>query len=218
MPIFRISVATCRRPTDDALQTQHVAQHPATQKRPLQVQLIDAAHQLQIRFTRPHGLVIQRGARQLQQLGLTGQTQFVIGIDHRLALDPGTRPSAPAKKSFSSASCPIFACRDLISGPGSVVRPSTIEHIRSSLEQLGLSIERNLIRMNIEPRGQLRQGLFALDRSQCHFGLKCRRMIAAGSFRHGSPSFQAISSLVMDGVATYFPLSQEAGPALAMLG
>jgi hypothetical protein len=28
-------------------------------------------------------------------------------------------------------------------------------------------------------------------------------MIAAGSLRHGSPSFQAISSLVMSGVATY---------------
>jgi hypothetical protein len=26
----------------------------------------------------------------------------------------------------------------------------------------------NLIRMNIEPRSQLRQGIFALDRSQCH--------------------------------------------------
>src|SRR5258708_39112110 len=57
--------------------------------------------------------------------------------------------------------------------------------------------------MNIEPSGQLRQGPFALDRSQCHFGFKCRRMIAAGSLRHGSPSFQAISSPVMNGVATY---------------
>src|ERR1019366_2859860 len=64
--------------------------------------------------------------------------------------------------------------------------------------------------MNIEPRGQLHQGLFALDRSQCHFGLKYRRMIAAGSLRHGSPSFQAISSLVMDGVATY-PVASRSG-------
>src|SRR5450755_3909908 len=64
--------------------------------------------------------------------------------------------------------------------------------------------------MNIEPRGQLHQSLFALDRSQCHFGLKYRRMIAAGSLRHGSPSFQAISSLVMNGVATY-PVASKSG-------
>jgi hypothetical protein len=44
-----------------------------------------------------------------------------------------------------------------------------------------------------------RQGLFALDCSS----EKVRRMIAAGSIGHGSPSFQAISSLVMSGVASH---------------
>src|SRR5271168_3855905 len=71
--------------------------------------------------------------------------------------------------------------------------------------------------MNIEPSGQLRQGLFALDRSQCHFGFKCRRMIAAGSLRHGSPSFQAISSPVMNGVATY-PVVSKSGSSSNWLG
>src|SRR5258708_15511395 len=88
-------------------------------------------------------------------------------------------------------------------------RSRTYKRIRRSFQQLVLPLS-DLIRMNIEPRGQLRQGLFALDRSQCHFGLKCRRMIAAGSLRHGSPSFQAISSPVMNGVSTY-PLVSKSG-------
>src|ERR1700682_5222198 len=71
--------------------------------------------------------------------------------------------------------------------------------------------------MNIEPRGQLRQGLFALDRSQCHFGFKCRRMIAAGSLRHGSPSFQAISSPVMSGVAAYPVVSRSGASSTSTL-
>ncbi len=66
----------------------------------------------------------------------------------------------------------------------------------------------HLIGMNIVPSGQLRQGLVALDRRQCHFGFKFRRMIAAGSLRLGSPSFQAIPSLVMDRVATYSVVSK----------
>ena len=49
-------------------------------------------------------------------------------------------------------------------------RSRTVEHIRSSFQQLALPLN-NLILMNIEPRCQLRQGLFALDRSKCHFGL-----------------------------------------------
>src|SRR5271155_871867 len=72
--------------------------------------------------------------------------------------------------------------------------------------------------MNIVPRSQLRQGLFALDRSHCHFGLKCRRMIAAGSLRHISPSFQAISSLGLDGVATYPVVSRSGASSNLHIG
>src|ERR1019366_9382811 len=81
---------------------------------------------LQIRLRDSYGLVIKRCTRELQKLGLTREAQSVVGVDHRLALDPGARPSAPAKKSFSSASCPIFACRVLISGPTSAACPEPL--------------------------------------------------------------------------------------------
>ena len=108
----------------DALEPLDVAQHAAAQERPLEVQLIGPAHQLKIRSRGGYGLVIQRGARELQQLRLARQAKFVLWIDHRLALDPGSRPSAPAKKSFSSDNCPILACSVLMSGPGSVAAPA----------------------------------------------------------------------------------------------
>ena len=45
--------ATCLRPTFEAFSAQRVAQHPRTRERMLQVQLVDAAHQRQIRIRLP---------------------------------------------------------------------------------------------------------------------------------------------------------------------
>src|SRR6266542_1927156 len=39
------------------------------------------------------------------------------GVDHFFALAPSMRPSAPAKKSFSKANSPIFACMSFTLGP-----------------------------------------------------------------------------------------------------
>ncbi len=47
--------------------------------------------------------------------------------------------------------------------------------------------------------------------------LKCRRMIAAGSFRHESPSFRAISSLGLDGVITYPGVLRSGSSSVAAL-
>ncbi len=70
--------------------------------------------------------------------------------------------------------------------------------------------------MNIVSRCQLRQGLFPLDGRQCYFSFKGRRVIAAGSLRHGSPSFQAISSPVMSGVSTYPGVSKSGASSLLL--
>jgi hypothetical protein len=74
-----------------------------------------------------------------ERLRLPTEAQPMVAIDHRLAL--GNRPalpSAPDKKSFSSISSPIFACRVLTStaGAGSAVAtaPKTLEAPSSSCE------------------------------------------------------------------------------------
>ena len=50
MPMCSISVPTCLRPIVMAFPSEHVAQHPAAGKWMLQVQLVDPAHQRQVRF------------------------------------------------------------------------------------------------------------------------------------------------------------------------
>src|SRR5690606_6861135 len=95
-------------------------QHPAARERELHVQLVDAMHQLQIGVRYPAGLVVDTAPADPQHFGLTADAQVGLGIDHFLAL--GNRPalpSAPDKKSFSSASSPFFACRVFTSIVGS---------------------------------------------------------------------------------------------------
>lgn len=74
---------------DHSLQAQDIAQHPAAQKRPLRVQLIEPAHQLQIRLADRHRLVIQRGPRELQQLRLLGRLR---GIASSQEAEPALGP------------------------------------------------------------------------------------------------------------------------------
>src|SRR5262245_2357453 len=83
----------------------------------VQVQFVDPTHERQIARRRRSRHVIHRSAREPQKLCLTSDRKSVLGIDHRFALASSIRPSAMDKKSFSMASCPIFACRSLTLGP-----------------------------------------------------------------------------------------------------
>src|SRR5262249_5641851 len=89
---------------------QQIAQHPSSGERQLQVQLVDPAHPLKIFGGCAHGLVIHIGARDTQKLGLPRDRQRMRAIHQRFPLGPSSLPSAPDKKSISSACCPIFAC------------------------------------------------------------------------------------------------------------
>src|SRR3954453_5340529 len=86
----------------------------------IEVQFVDAPHQIQIGLWRRPRQVVHRGARELQQLRLPRNGKDVFGIDHRFALASSIRPSATAKKSFSIASWPIFACRSFTLGPSAL--------------------------------------------------------------------------------------------------
>jgi hypothetical protein len=90
-------------PHQDAFAIEQVAQQPAAGERMLQVQLVHPAHQRQIPVRGWLRLIVDRRARQTQQLRLAHDRQLVRRVDHRFALASPMRPSAPAKKSFSNA-------------------------------------------------------------------------------------------------------------------
>src|SRR5208337_2732438 len=105
----------------DALAVQKIAQHPAASKRPLQMQFVDPPHDREIlRRDRP-GLVIDAAAAEAQNLGLSGDREFMIAIDHRFALSNPAFVSACSKKSFSSVNSPILAWRTFKSTLGAAV-------------------------------------------------------------------------------------------------
>src|ERR1700676_2092027 len=82
------------------------------------MQLIDPPHHRQIgrRYrTRP---VIKPAPAELQDLCLPGQRKIMLTVNHRFALSMPALLSAPAKKSFSSASSPILACSTFKSTAG----------------------------------------------------------------------------------------------------
>ena len=73
------------------------------------MQFIDPAHDREIgRGDRP-SFVIEAAPAQLQERSLPAERKFVPAVDHRFALSRPALLGAPAKKSFSSVSSPIFA-------------------------------------------------------------------------------------------------------------
>jgi hypothetical protein len=95
----------------------------------------------------------------------------VLGIDHRFALASSIRPSATAKKSFSIASCPIFACRSFTLGP--TLLPARGKYLSGFAEKLCLPL-RDLVRVHVEAMGKLGERLVAFAGSQGYLRLKQR--------------------------------------------
>src|SRR5262245_9862841 len=62
--------------------------------------------------------VVHRAARDADGLCLLGDAQLVTTVDQRLAFSNPALLSAPSKKSFSSVSSPILACRAFTSTVG----------------------------------------------------------------------------------------------------
>src|ERR1019366_8295950 len=93
----------------NAFAPQQIAQHPAAREGIIEMQLVDAPHDLQVlRRDRPR-LVIDGAPADVQRLRLPRKGEIVALVDHRFALNKPALVSAPSKKSFSSASSPIFA-------------------------------------------------------------------------------------------------------------
>src|ERR1700688_2293106 len=92
----------------NALAVQKIAQHASARERALQMQFVDPPHDALFGRDRT-GLVIDRAPADVQNLRLAGNRENVRSVDHRFALSKPALVSAPSKKSFSSASSPIFA-------------------------------------------------------------------------------------------------------------
>src|SRR5690606_33570310 len=109
-----------------ALSAQQVAQHPSARKRELQMQLVDATHELQIVVAHRPRQAIDAATADPERRGLTGDRQLVLAVDHRFPLSHPALPSARSKKSFSSVSSPIFACSVFTSTGGSARSPGVL--------------------------------------------------------------------------------------------
>src|SRR5450432_3798473 len=103
------------------------AQPPGAHEGMLQMQLVKPPHQRQIGGADRLWQVVHRPAAEAQQLGLARYRQAVLSVDHSFAPSHPALLSARAKKSNSSACCPILACsgaRSTGSGPGATPKTS----------------------------------------------------------------------------------------------
>src|SRR6476660_387300 len=82
------------------------------------MQLVDLVHEGEVGRQHWPRQVVHRDARNADGLGLLGDAQRVVTVDHRLAFSNPALLSAPSKKSFSNVSSPILACSDFTSTAG----------------------------------------------------------------------------------------------------
>ena len=127
--------------------------------------------------------VVHRAARDADGLGLLGDAQRMITVDHRLALSNPALLSAPSKKSFSKVSSPILACRAFTSTARRCRRRAAArpEHVRRAAFELRLPA-RDLVRVDVELLRHLRNRPLTLDRRQRHLGLEGRRVVPPSVF------------------------------------
>jgi hypothetical protein len=100
------------------LGSQQASQHSRAGERELQMQPVEAPHDLQIARRHRPRQVVHAAAADAHNLRLPGDGQIVFARDHRLALSKPALPSATSKKSFSSVSSPILAWSDFTSTAG----------------------------------------------------------------------------------------------------
>jgi hypothetical protein len=108
----------------------------------------------------------------------------VLTVDHRFALSNPDLLSAPSKKSFSSVSSPILACRDFTSIAG-LRRCGAVRAKNLRSPGLKLRLPRcDLIGVDVELFRQLSQRSIALDGGKRHLRLEGRCVVPTGSPAH----------------------------------
>src|SRR5579863_7806307 len=82
------------------------------------MQPVETPHDRKVGVRHRPWQVVDAATADVQNLGLPGDRQIVLTVDHRFALSNPALVSAPSKKSFSSVSSPILACNDFTSTAG----------------------------------------------------------------------------------------------------
>src|SRR5208282_1896184 len=101
----------------DTLGSQETSQHPCPRERKLQMQLVQPPHDGEVSGGHRTRQGVDAAAADAEGRSLLCERQSVFAVDHRFALSRPAFVSAPSKKSFSSVSSPIFACRLFKSTP-----------------------------------------------------------------------------------------------------
>ena len=96
-------------PSFQPFRFQKPLQHPASGKRVVEMQFVDPAHQDQIDVGHWTRQIVDAATAEAEKLGLARDGQSVCAVDHFFPPSNPALPSAPDKKSFSSASSPILA-------------------------------------------------------------------------------------------------------------
>ena len=148
------------------------------------MQPVDLAHEFEISRRHRARQVIHRAACDAGGFGLLRDAQRMITVDHRFALSNPALVSAPSKKSFSSVSSPIFACK---------LFKSTLEAAASLLswpknpsrafKELGFPLG-DLIGVDVELLRQFGERLLPLHSGQGHLSLEARCVVPARSLAH----------------------------------
>src|SRR5699024_1730788 len=107
---------------DEPVVGQRVADPSATQKRVLQVNRIDAAHQVGIGIRDRLRLIVGRRPGNPQQRALSRYGQLLTGGDHGSPYLDSQRASPPSKKSRSTVNSPILAYSSAILASWSAAR------------------------------------------------------------------------------------------------
>jgi hypothetical protein len=94
---------------DDTLAPQQIAQHPRACKGIIEMQFVEAAHELQILGRNRPRLVIDRAPRKAEHPCLPLDREGMAAVNHRFALSRPALLSALSKKSLARVSSPILA-------------------------------------------------------------------------------------------------------------
>ncbi len=167
------------------LGSQQASQHPRAGEGELQMQPVQTPHDREVGIRHRPRQVVDAAAADVQSFRLVGDRQIVLTVDHRFALSNPALLSALSKivlqRQFADLGVQRLHVEGGLAGP---TPAAWAEHIGSAAFELCLP-RRDLIGMDVELLGKLRNRSIALDGSKCHLRLEDRCVVPARSSRHG---------------------------------